>query len=70
MKHYATSRKVADSILNEIIWVFNLPNLSSFTMGMGLIKPLTEMSIRNLPRRKMQFARKADNHNAVCESTV
>jgi hypothetical protein len=31
-------------------WIFfNLPNLSSRTMAMGSIQPLTEMSARNLP---------------------
>jgi hypothetical protein len=30
--------------------IFNLPNPSSRTMALGLTQPVTEMSIRNLPR--------------------
>jgi hypothetical protein len=34
------------SVPDEAIEFFNLPNLSSHTMALGLIHPLTEMSIR------------------------
>jgi hypothetical protein len=44
-RHYATSRKVAVSIPDEVIGFFSLPNPSSRTMA----QPLTEMSTRNLP---------------------
>jgi hypothetical protein len=47
--HYATSRKVAGSILDEVIRVFNLHNTSSRTVTLGSTQPLTEMSTRNIP---------------------
>jgi hypothetical protein len=47
--HYATSRKVAGSISDEVIGFFNWPTPSSRTMALGLTEPLTEMSTRNLP---------------------
>jgi hypothetical protein len=49
LRHYATSRKVASSIPDEIIGIFNLPNPSSRTMALGSTQPLTEMSTRNFP---------------------
>jgi hypothetical protein len=59
--HYATSRKVATSILNEIIGFFNWPNLSSRIIILGSTPPLIEISTRNLPAGKVRPARKADN---------
>jgi hypothetical protein len=47
--HCAKSRKVAVSILDDIISVFNWPNHSSRTMALESTQPLTEMSTRNLP---------------------
>jgi hypothetical protein len=47
--HYATCRKVAGSITDEIIGFFKLPNPSSRTMVLESTQPLTEMSTRNLP---------------------
>jgi hypothetical protein len=49
---------------------FNLPNPSSRTMALGLTKPLTEMSTRNLPGGKGRPARKVDSLTAICEPTV
>jgi hypothetical protein len=49
LRHYATSRKVVGSIVDEGIGFFNLPNSSSRTMALGLTQPLTEISTRNLP---------------------
>jgi hypothetical protein len=49
---------------------FNLPNPSSRTKALGLTRPLTEMSIRNLPGGKGRPARKADNLTAICEPIV
>jgi hypothetical protein len=49
LRHYATSRKVAGSIPNEVNFFFNLSNPSSRTMVLGLTQSLTEMSTRNLP---------------------
>jgi hypothetical protein len=50
--HYATGRKVAGSIPDEVIGFFNLLNPSSPTMAPGSTQPLTEMSTRNLPGGK------------------
>jgi hypothetical protein len=50
LRHYATSRKFAGSIPDEVIGFFNWPNLSGRTMALGSTQPLTEMSTRNLPR--------------------
>jgi hypothetical protein len=66
--HYATSRKVTDSIPDEAIGFFNGPNPSSRTMAPGSTQPLTEMSTRNLPGGKGRSARKADNLTSICES--
>jgi hypothetical protein len=49
LAHYATSRKVAGLIPDEVIGFFNLPNPSSRTMALGSTQPLTEMSTTNLP---------------------
>jgi hypothetical protein len=58
--HYATSRKVAGSIPDEVIGFFNWPNPSSCTMSLGSTQPLTEMSTRNLPGGKGRPAHEAD----------
>jgi hypothetical protein len=71
LRHYATSRKVADSIPDEITgFFFNWTNPSSRTMVLGLTQPLTEMSTRNLPGGIGRPARTADNLTAICEPTV
>jgi hypothetical protein len=44
MRHYATSPKVAGSILDEVIGFFNWPNPYSSTVVLGSTQPLTEMS--------------------------
>ena len=44
----ATSRKVAGSIPDGIIGIFHWYNPSGRTMALGLIQPLTDMSIRNI----------------------
>jgi hypothetical protein len=62
--HYATSRKVASSIPNEVIGFFNWPNPSSRTTSLGSTQPLTEM------RGKVWPARKTDNLAAIYESIV
>jgi hypothetical protein len=49
---------------------FNLPNLSSRTMGLGSTQPLTEMSTRKLPGVKKRPARRADNLAAIYEPNV
>jgi hypothetical protein len=40
------SWKVMGSSPNEINEFFNLPNLSSHTMALGFIQPITELSTR------------------------
>jgi hypothetical protein len=47
MGRYATSRKVEDSIPDEVIGFFNLPNLICRNVALGWTQPLTEM--RNVP---------------------
>jgi hypothetical protein len=68
--HYATSRKVAGSIPDEVIGFFSSPNHSSRTMALGSTQPLTEMSTRNFLGGKGRLARKADNLTAICEPIV
>jgi hypothetical protein len=70
LRHYATSRKVAGSIPDEVIGFLNLPNPSSRTMALGSTQPLTEMSTRNLPGGKKRPAHEADNLTAICEPIV
>ena len=48
LRHCATSRKVAGSIPDGVIGVFNLNNPSCRTMALGLTYPLTEMCTRNI----------------------
>jgi hypothetical protein len=49
LKHYATSCKVAGSIVDEVIGFFNRPNCSSRTMALRSTQPLIEMITRKLP---------------------
>jgi hypothetical protein len=46
---YATSRKVAGSILDEVTELFNWPDPSGRTMALRSIQSLTEISTRNHP---------------------
>jgi hypothetical protein len=68
--HYATSRKVAGSITDEVIGFFNWPNPSNRTISLGSTQPPTEISTRDLPGGKVWPALKADNLTAVCEPIV
>jgi hypothetical protein len=47
LRHCATSRKVAGSIPDGLIWIFYWHNPSGRTMALGVTQPLTEMSTRN-----------------------
>jgi hypothetical protein len=67
---YATRRKIAGSIPDEVIGFINEPNPSNRTMALGSTQPLTEMNTRNLPGGKRRKARKADNLTAICEPIV
>jgi hypothetical protein len=49
LRHYATSRKVAGSRPDEVVFS-NLPNPSGSSMALGSTQPLTEMSTRNLKK--------------------
>jgi hypothetical protein len=49
---------------------YNLPNLFSRSVALGLTQSLTEISTRNLPGGKGRPARKADNLTAICEPIV
>jgi hypothetical protein len=70
LSHYATSRKVAGSISDEVIGFLNLPNVSSRTMALGSTQPLTEMSTMNILEVKGRPERKADNLTTICELIV
>jgi hypothetical protein len=70
LRHYATSRKVAGSILDEVIGFFSWPNPSSRSMALESAQPLTEMSTGNLSRSKGRLVREADNLIAVYEPIV
>jgi hypothetical protein len=71
LRHYATSRKIAGSIPNELIgFFFNLRNPCSRAMALGSTQPLTEMSTRNRSGDKGRPVRKADNLTAICELIV
>jgi hypothetical protein len=70
MRHYATIRKFAGSIPDEVIGFFNYSNRSSRTMAPGSNRPLTEMCTRNVPGGKGWPARKADKLTAICEPNV
>jgi hypothetical protein len=67
---YATRRKVAGSIPDEVTGCFNWPNPSSRTMALESTQPLTELNTRNLPGGKGRPRRKADNLTAICEPIV
>ena len=44
LRHFATSQKVAGSILDWVIGVFHCLTLSGCTMALGSTQPLKEMS--------------------------
>ena len=48
LRHCATSRKVAGSILDGVIWIFHWRKPSGRTVALGLTQHLTEMSTRNI----------------------
>jgi hypothetical protein len=49
LRHYATGRKTSASIPDDVIGFFNLTNPSSYTMTLGSIQQITEMSTKELP---------------------
>ena len=48
LRHFATSQKVAGSIPDGVTGTFHWHNPSGRTMALGLTRPLTEMSTRNI----------------------
>jgi hypothetical protein len=48
LRHCATNRKVASSILDGVIGIFHWHNPFVRTMSLGSTQPLTEMSTRNI----------------------
>jgi hypothetical protein len=75
LRHYATSRKVAGSIPEEVIGFFNWPNPSSRTMTLGSTQPITKMSTRNLScgakggrRVRLEGLGKLKKPLSVCQS--
>jgi hypothetical protein len=68
--HYATSRKDAGSIPDEVIGFLSWPKPSSRTMTLGSTHPATEIKTTYLPRVKVRPAHKADNLTAICEPIV
>ena len=48
LRHCAASRKVAGSIPDSVIGIFQRHNPSGRTLTVGLTQPLTEMSTRNI----------------------
>ena len=48
LRHYATNRKVAGSIPDGVIGIFQRHNPSGRTMTLRSTQPLTEMSTRNI----------------------
>jgi hypothetical protein len=48
LRHCATNRKVAGSILDGVTGIFHWHNPVGCTMALGLTQPLTEMSTRNI----------------------
>jgi hypothetical protein len=70
LRRYATTWKIADSIPDEVIEFFNLPNPSSRTMTLGSTQLLREINTRNLPCGKQLPAPEADNSTAICEPII
>jgi hypothetical protein len=60
------SRKVTDSVPDEVIGFLNRPNPPSPTMALESTQPLTEMNIRNLPGGEWRLARNPDSLSAIC----
>jgi hypothetical protein len=60
LKHYATHRKFAACISDEVVGFFNWANPSSRTMALRSTQSLTEVSTRNLTGGKGRPASKAD----------
>jgi hypothetical protein len=62
--HYATSRKVAGSL------VFSIDLIIPAALSLEFTQPLTEMSTTNLPEVKGRPVRKSDNLTTISELIV
>jgi hypothetical protein len=58
------------SSIPDDVTAFHLPNAFDRVMPLGIIQPVTEMSARDIPGRKMRPTRKAGNLTAICEPIV
>jgi hypothetical protein len=65
LRHYATSRKVAGSIPDEVIEFLILLNPSTRIMALGSTQPLTDINTRNLPWGKWRPARRLTSPPSV-----
>jgi hypothetical protein len=65
-----TSLKVAGSSPDKVIDVYNLRNIYSRKMTLGISQPITEIITRRSFWGKAVLARKADNIPAICEPIV
>jgi hypothetical protein len=67
LRHYATSRKVAGSIPDEVTGFFYWPNPSTALCPWRSTQPLTEMSTKYLPGVRGRLARMANKLTTICE---
>jgi len=65
LRRFATYRKFAVSILDDVIWIFRWYNPSDRTMALWLTQPLTEMSTRGISWEKKRPVRKAHNPTTI-----
>jgi hypothetical protein len=70
LRNYATSRKFAGSIPDEVIEFFSRRNPSSRNMALVSTQSLTEMSTRNFSGDKGRPTRKADNLTTICDPII
>jgi hypothetical protein len=70
LRHYATSRNVADSIPHQIIFFSFVDSSNPSSRALGSTQPLTEMSARNHPRGKVRPLCMANNLTATCQPIV
>jgi hypothetical protein len=67
LRHYATSRKVANSYPDEVIdFFFNLPNRPSRTMALDLTQPNRNKYRKIFLGSRARTVRRVDNLTANC----
>jgi hypothetical protein len=67
---YIATRKIAGSIPDEVIEIFDLLKPSSRIVALEIIQPLTEMSIRRCFWGKARPELKAENLTAIYKPIV